>query len=77
MPSIFYYLIFLLLYFVAPPAYYAHHIASRARSYLDPAASDSGSSVPGSSTSRGEASSSTIKQLPALKDNVKEVMFYC
>ncbi|KAJ4785439.1 Argonaute family protein [Rhynchospora pubera] len=59
---------------IVPPAYYAHQIAFRARSYLD-SGSDSGSFAPGSARS-GEASS-TVKQLPALKDNVKKVMFYC
>lgn len=55
----------------------AHQIAFRARSYLESGALDAASFVAGPSTSRDEASSSTIKQLPALKDNVKNVMFYC
>ncbi|KAF3336490.1 protein argonaute 1A-like isoform X1 [Carex littledalei] len=64
---------------IVPPAYYAHQIAFRARSYLDYGELDSVSFVVGSSSagSRDEASSSTIKQLPALKDNVKKVMFFC
>lgn len=57
--------------------YYAHQIAYRARSYLDSGVSDSGSFATGSSVGRGEASSATVNQLPALKDNVKKVMFYC
>ncbi|KAJ3687816.1 hypothetical protein LUZ61_016980 [Rhynchospora tenuis] len=62
---------------IVPPAYYAHHFASRARLYYDSGMPDSGSFVAGPSASRDEASSSTVKQLPALKDNVKNVMFYC
>ncbi|KAJ4817713.1 Argonaute family protein [Rhynchospora pubera] len=60
---------------IVAPTYYAHHFASRSSSYLEPG--DLGSFVAGSSASRDEASSAMIKQLPALKDNVKEVMFYC
>ncbi|KAJ4772441.1 Argonaute family protein [Rhynchospora pubera] len=60
-----------------PPAYYAHHFASRARLYYDSGMPDSGSFVAGPSASRDEASSSKVKQLPAVKDNVKNVMFYC
>ncbi len=69
-----------------PPAYYAHLAAFRARFYLDPEASDSGSSgvVTGRSsggtttvrTNRGAAGAS-VRPLPALRDNVKKVMFYC
>ncbi|KAJ4786535.1 Argonaute family protein [Rhynchospora pubera] len=62
---------------IVPPAYYAHHFASRARLYYDSGMPDSGSFVAGPSASRDEASSSKVKQLPAVKDNVKNVMFYC
>jgi len=74
------------LCFAVPPAYYAHLAAFRARFYLDPEASDSGSSgvVTGRSsgstttvrTNRGAAGAS-VRPLPALRDNVKKVMFYC
>ncbi|TVU07530.1 hypothetical protein EJB05_40888 [Eragrostis curvula] len=72
---------------IVPPAYYAHLAAFRARFYMEPDSSgDSGSMVSG----RGGAQSSTstsrstraafagaVRPLPALKDSVKKVMFYC
>ncbi|XP_078169217.1 protein argonaute 1B-like [Carex rostrata] len=62
---------------IVPPAYYAHQFAFRAQLYLDYGELDSVSFVAGSSVgSRDEASSSTIKQLPALKDNIKQGMFF-
>lgn len=74
-----------------PPAYYAHLAAFRARFYMEPEASDSGSvtSGIGPSVSRSMATGSSssrptrvvasglVRPLPALKDNVKKVMFYC
>lgn len=72
-----------------PPAYYAHLAAFRARFYMEPETSDSGSvaSLPGgrgpmsgSSTSRSTrapGAGAAVKPLPALKDSVKRVMFYC
>lgn len=71
-----------------PPAYYAHLAAFRARFYMEPETSDSGSMAPGAAGGRGapgaSASRSTrplvnaaVRPLPALKDNVKKVMFYC
>ncbi|CAN0857208.1 Protein argonaute 10 [Linum grandiflorum] len=60
---------------VVPPAYYAHLAAFRARFYLEPQMQENGSST-GSKDTRlsGEAG---VRPLPALKDNVKRVMFYC
>lgn len=70
-----------------PPAYYAHLAAFRARFYMEPETSDSGSvtsGAPGRSPSGAGGARSTrvptsaaVRPLPALKDNVKRVMFYC
>eukprot|EP00246_Nothoceros_aenigmaticus_P003021 TRINITY_DN1395_c0_g1_i2.p1 TRINITY_DN1395_c0_g1~~TRINITY_DN1395_c0_g1_i2.p1 ORF type:complete len:223 (-),score=31.18 TRINITY_DN1395_c0_g1_i2:395-1063(-) len=76
---------------IVPPAYYAHLAAFRARFYMEPEASDSGSVTSGvgltGSRSLATGSSSSrptrvvagglVRPLPALKDNVKKVMFYC
>lgn len=73
---------------IVPPAYYAHLAAFRARFYMEPHTSDSGSvanapggrgPLSGSSTSRGTRApgGGAVRPLPALKDNVKKVMFYC
>lgn len=63
-----------------PPAYYAHLAAFRARSYLDSDTSDAGSSSGGRISQgggRGGGGSAEVKPLPSIKDNVKDVMFYC
>ncbi|KAL1543311.1 Protein argonaute 10 [Salvia divinorum] len=52
---------------VVPPAYYAHLAAFRARFYMEPDLQE-GSRV------GGELG---VRPLPALKENVKRVMFYC
>ncbi|KAL6652215.1 hypothetical protein ACP70R_011140 [Stipagrostis hirtigluma subsp. patula] len=71
---------------IVPPAYYAHLAAFRARFYMEPDTSDSGSMASGAATSRGPppggarsrgAGSVAVRPLPALKENVKRVMFYC
>lgn len=73
---------------IVPPAYYAHLAAFRARFYMEPETSDSGSLSSGVPGSRMTAASSgsrstrvpagtTVRPLPALKENVKRVMFYC
>ncbi|KAL6882616.1 hypothetical protein ACP4OV_011306 [Aristida adscensionis] len=72
---------------IVPPAYYAHLAAFRARFYMEPDTSDSGSMVSGAATSRGPppgsargsraAGNVAVRPLPALKENVKRVMFYC
>ncbi|XP_057475261.1 protein argonaute 10-like [Actinidia eriantha] len=60
---------------VVPPAYYAHLAAFRARFYMEPDMQENGSHVGGKSTrANGE---SGVRPLPALKENVKRVMFYC
>lgn len=54
-----------------PPAYYAHLAAYRARFYMDP-------DVPEIAKSRGvRPKDVTVRPLPALKEKVKNVMFYC
>ena len=69
-----------------PPAYYAHLAAFRARFYMEPDTSDSGSMVSGAGASRvpppgssrsSRAGGTAVRPLPALKENVKRVMFYC
>ncbi|XP_040966468.1 protein argonaute 5-like, partial [Gossypium hirsutum] len=61
------------VYVTLPPAYYAHLAAFRARYYIEDEMSDSGS------TRRGRKPKNKVvevRQLPSIKDNVKEVMFY-
>lgn len=72
--------VFTLIFYAVPPAYYAHLAAFRARFYMEPELQDN-SSADGStglsaksSTRSGE---SGVRPLPALKENVKRVMFYC
>ncbi|XP_015883994.1 protein argonaute 1 [Ziziphus jujuba] len=74
---------------IVPPAYYAHLAAFRARFYMEPETSDSGSMTSGAAAGRGgmgggavprmrpSGLSAAVRPLPALKDNVKKVMFYC
>ncbi|CAM0947478.1 unnamed protein product [Alopecurus aequalis] len=69
---------------IVPPAYYAHLAAFRARFYMDPETSDSGSTTSGpggrgSSTSRSTRTpgGAAVRPLPAMKDSMKNVMFYC
>ncbi|KAH9603059.1 hypothetical protein KSS87_014861, partial [Heliosperma pusillum] len=60
---------------VVPPAYYAHLAAFRARYYTEGMTmSESGSSSALDMTQERQAQ---ISILPKIKDNVKEVMFYC
>ncbi|XP_061373942.1 protein argonaute 10-like isoform X2 [Gastrolobium bilobum] len=56
---------------VVPPAYYAHLAAFRARFYMEPDMQENGST---GTRVNGECG---VKPLPALKENVKRVMFYC
>ncbi|XP_042965249.1 protein argonaute 1-like isoform X2 [Carya illinoinensis] len=63
---------------IVPPAYYAHLAAFRARFYMDPGSSESGSvREAGPRSSRGPGVNAAVRPLPALKENVKRVMFYC
>ncbi|CAK7332085.1 unnamed protein product [Dovyalis caffra] len=56
---------------IVPPAYYAHLAAFRARYYIEDEMSD------GDSTSGGTGRTAEFRPLPVIKDNVKDVMFYC
>lgn len=68
-----------------PPAYYAHLAAFRARFYMEPETSDSGSMTSGAPgrggmgarSTRAPGANAAVRPLPALKENVKRVMFYC
>ncbi|KAF9624717.1 hypothetical protein IFM89_013255 [Coptis chinensis] len=73
---------------IVPPAYYAHLAAFRARFYMEPDNSDSGSLSSGAAAGRGAGTgvrptraqggnAAAVRPLPSLKDNVKRVMFYC
>lgn len=59
---------------IVPPAYYAHLAAFRARYYMESETSDGGSSKSRNTTA---STSAVVSRLPAIKDNVKDVMFYC
>ncbi|PKU67875.1 protein argonaute 1A-like [Dendrobium catenatum] len=71
---------------IVPPAYYAHLAASRARFYMEPMTSEN-VSQPRAAAGRAAAANEprstrvagggAVKPLPALKENVKRVMFYC
>ncbi|KAL3529418.1 hypothetical protein ACH5RR_008740 [Cinchona calisaya] len=81
---------------IVPPAYYAHLAAFRARFYMEPETSDSGSMTSSAAAGRGGVGpgagvrstrapgssgnvnfNANVRPLPALKENVKRVMFYC
>ncbi|GMH16098.1 hypothetical protein Nepgr_017939 [Nepenthes gracilis] len=76
---------------IVPPAYYAHLAAFRARFYMDPETSDSGSMTSSAAAAAGRggagpsggrstwspAANVAVRPLPPLKENVKRVMFYC
>lgn len=57
-----------------PPAYYAHLAAFRARYYIEDETSAGGSTSGTRSTAERNLA---IRALPVIKDNVKDVMFYC
>ena len=71
--------------FAVPPAHYAHLAAFCARFYMEPETSDSGTMASGpaghgpqsASRSTRTPGGAAVRPLPALKDNVKRVMFYC
>ena len=68
-----------LVYFrvmAVPPAYYAHLAAFRARFYMESAQPEDDDPVAGRATTRSTGGS-CVKPLPALKERVKRVMFYC
>uniref|UniRef100_A0A2N9G3P1 Piwi domain-containing protein n=1 Tax=Fagus sylvatica TaxID=28930 RepID=A0A2N9G3P1_FAGSY len=57
---------------VVPPAYYAHLAAYRARFYMEPDVHENAKM-----RCTRAANGSCVRPLPALKENVKNVMFYC
>ncbi|XP_038999123.1 protein argonaute 1-like [Hibiscus syriacus] len=59
---------------IVPPAYYAHLDAFRARCYVEEEMSASGS-MGGSRKPKDQ--NAEVRPLPSIKENVKEVMFYC
>ncbi|XP_024966350.1 protein argonaute PNH1-like isoform X2 [Cynara cardunculus var. scolymus] len=58
---------------VVPPAYYAHLAAYRARFYMEPEVHHDNGSVHSMCMVKGAG----VRPLPALKEKVKKVMFYC
>ncbi|PIA35484.1 hypothetical protein AQUCO_03500088v1 [Aquilegia coerulea] len=74
---------------IVPPAYYAHLAAFRARFYMGQDSSDSTSLAAGAAAGRAAGAGGSIRAtrvqggnvkvraLPALKDNIKRIMFYC
>ncbi|KAH1063126.1 hypothetical protein J1N35_028113 [Gossypium stocksii] len=62
---------------IVPPAYYAHLAAFRGRFYMERETSESGSRLGSSRSTRGSDGSVAVRPLPALRENVKRVMFYC
>ncbi|KAF7806343.1 protein argonaute PNH1-like [Senna tora] len=56
---------------VVPPAYYAHLAAYRARFYMEPDVHEN------AKARGGRGKDGTVRPLPALKEKVKNVMFYC
>ncbi|WRX10363.1 Piwi domain - like 1 [Theobroma cacao] len=57
-----------------PPAYYAHLAAFRARYYIEDETADSGSAYARRNVRDRNVE---VRPLPNIKENVKEVMFYC
>ncbi|XP_042492138.1 protein argonaute PNH1-like [Macadamia integrifolia] len=57
---------------VVPPAYYAHLAAFRARFYMEPELPENPATQ-----SKNSSNGSRVRPLPALKERVKKVMFYC
>ena len=63
--------------FAVPPAYYAHLAAFRARYYVE--GTGAGMSESESTSGKGVTKEKQVEvpALPQIKQNVKEVMFYC
>ncbi|KAK6258817.1 hypothetical protein SCA6_013291, partial [Theobroma cacao] len=59
---------------IVPPAYYAHLAAFRARYYIEDETADSGSAYARRNVRDRNVE---VRPLPNIKENVKEVMFYC
>ncbi|XP_022851308.1 protein argonaute 5-like, partial [Olea europaea var. sylvestris] len=61
---------------IVPPVYYAHLAAFRARYYVEGGELSNSGSAPGRDMATREKNLE-VRSLPAIKDNVKDVMFYC
>ncbi|XP_022866443.1 protein argonaute MEL1-like [Olea europaea var. sylvestris] len=61
---------------IVPPVYYAHLAAFRARYYVEGGELSNSRSAPGRDMATREKNLE-VRSLPAIKDNVKDVMFYC
>ncbi|GJN24773.1 hypothetical protein PR202_gb12535 [Eleusine coracana subsp. coracana] len=61
---------------LVPPVYYAHLAAFRARYYDERDGTDASSFVSGG-TAGGAGGPSALRRLPKVKENVKNVMFFC
>ncbi|BFG28423.1 hypothetical protein CerSpe_146970 [Prunus speciosa] len=64
---------------IVPPVYYAHLAAFRARYYIEGEYSNVASTTAGSTSGGGGGGGGSvpIQALPQIKENVKDVMFYC
>ncbi|CAI9104926.1 OLC1v1003718C1 [Oldenlandia corymbosa var. corymbosa] len=62
---------------IVPPVYYAHLAAFRARYYHESEYSDSGSRGGGGGNMPMREPTGEVKSLPSIKENVKDVMFFC
>ncbi|KAJ6801017.1 protein argonaute MEL1-like [Iris pallida] len=62
---------------IVPPAYYAHLAAFRARDYAEGDSEAGSASGPGSNVHGRAGGAAAVRPLPKVKENVKEVMFYC
>lgn len=60
-----------------PPAYYAHLAAFRARYYIEGADTSDSESTAGRAGGATRERNREVRPLPVIKDNVKDVMFYC
>jgi len=67
----------LILLHAVPPAYYAHLAAFRARYYYDEQDSTDGTSVVSGGAAAAGGGPAAFRRLPQIKENVKEVMFFC
>ncbi|CAA3027822.1 argonaute 5 [Olea europaea subsp. europaea] len=61
---------------IVPPVCYAHLAAFRARYYVEGGKLSNSGSAPGRDVATRERNLE-VRSLPAIKDNVKDVMFYC
>ncbi|CAD6218119.1 unnamed protein product [Miscanthus lutarioriparius] len=62
---------------IAPPAYYAHKLAFRARFYVNQGSSDVATSVGSFGSSAPAAAAAGPNPLPEIKGELKRLMFYC